>query len=79
MLEEGIVHILASDAHDVDRRPPNLGQGRDFAAKRVGEIEAGHLVVTRPRGVLMNQDPATLIGAQTGNSPPEMVYSDVPD
>src|SRR5688572_19258029 len=32
MLDDGAVHILASDAHDTKRRPPNLGLGRDLAA-----------------------------------------------
>jgi protein-tyrosine phosphatase len=76
MLDEGIVHILATDAHDVERRPPNLGQGREFAAKRVGDIEAEHLVVTRPRGVLMNAHPSNLQGPQSVISASEMVYDD---
>ena len=42
--------LLATDAHDVNRRPPNLSRGRELAAKRVGDIEAQHLVVTRPGG-----------------------------
>lgn len=60
MLDEGRVHILASDAHNVGRRRPNLGQGRAAAAKRVGEQEAHHLVVTRPRGILANEPPFKL-------------------
>ena len=60
MLDEGCVHILATDAHDVNRRPPNLSQGRELAAKRVGDTEAEHLVVTRPRGVLLNDLPSNL-------------------
>jgi protein-tyrosine phosphatase len=60
MLDEGYVHILATDAHDVNRRPPNLGQGRALAAKRVGDVEAQHLVVTRPKGVLLNDLPSNL-------------------
>jgi protein-tyrosine phosphatase len=55
MLDEGCVHILATDAHDTVRRPPNLGEGRDLAAQRVGAREAEHLVVTRPRGVIENE------------------------
>jgi protein-tyrosine phosphatase len=55
MLDEGCVHILATDSHDTVRRPPNLGQGRDLAAQRVGDREAEHLVVTRPRGVIENE------------------------
>jgi protein-tyrosine phosphatase len=55
MLDEGCVHILATDAHDTRRRPPNLGQGRDLAARRVGDREAEHLVVTRTRAVIENE------------------------
>ncbi len=60
MLNEGRVHILASDAHGVGRRRPNLREGRDAAAKWVGEQEAEHLVVTRPRGVIEDVSPSTL-------------------
>lgn len=60
MLEEGLVHILATDAHDVRRRPPDLARGREAAALRVGEAEAQHLVITRPRGVLSNVVPSVL-------------------
>lgn len=62
MLDEGLVHILATDAHDTRRRPPILSIGRDLAAKRVGETEAQHLVVTRPKGVVENISPALLPG-----------------
>jgi protein-tyrosine phosphatase len=60
MLEEGRVHVLATDAHDTTRRPPNLSVGRDLAAARVGGDEAEHLVSTRPRGVLANVAPSDL-------------------
>ena len=35
MLDDGLVHILATDAHNTVRRPPNLSQGREIAAKRI--------------------------------------------
>lgn len=60
MLDEGCVHLIATDAHDVSRRPPNLSEGRELAAKRVGEVEAHHLVDTRARGVLLNDAPSEL-------------------
>ena len=60
MLCEGLVHILATDAHDTTRRPPILGLGRECAAKLVGAEEAEHLVVTRPRGILQNELPSNL-------------------
>jgi protein-tyrosine phosphatase len=60
MLDEGRVHFLATDAHDTKRRPPNLSEGRELAAKRVGDGEAEHLVVSRPEGVLRDEVPANL-------------------
>jgi protein-tyrosine phosphatase len=60
MLDEGCVHILATDAHDTKRRPPTLSRGRDVAAKRVGDQEAEHLVMTRPLGILENEAPSGL-------------------
>ena len=60
MLDEGLVHILATDSHDMDRRQPCLGRARDRAAERVGEQEATHLVHTRPRGILANVAAAEL-------------------
>jgi protein-tyrosine phosphatase len=60
MLDEGCVHLIATDAHDVSRRRPNLSEGRKLAAKRIGEVEAQHLVVTRPEGVLRNDLPSNL-------------------
>ena len=63
MLDEGCAQILATDAHDVKRRPPNLQQGRDLAAARVGEVEANNMVAGRPRGVLANAAPSSLAKA----------------
>ena len=60
MLDEGYVHFIATDAHDVERRPPDLARGRERVAKRVGAEEAQHLVVTRPLGVLEDQAPSSL-------------------
>ena len=60
MLDEGMVHILASDAHDALRRVPNLGTAREVAAKRLGGAEAENLVLTRPRGILADEPPLSL-------------------
>jgi protein-tyrosine phosphatase len=60
MLDEGIVHILASDAHDTKHRPPKLSEGRNAAAKRLGDDEAEHLVTTRPQGIISNVLPSSL-------------------
>jgi len=55
LLDEGCVHILATDAHDDKRRPVNLQAGRDLAAKRVGEREAELLVAARPAAIVLNE------------------------
>ena len=79
MLDEGCVHILATDAHDTNRRPPNLGEGRALASKRVGDTEAEHLVETRPRGVLLNDLPSNLAAPKQPFCSPEIADdSDTP-
>jgi len=79
MLDEGRVHILASDAHDLTRRPVNLRAGRDAAALRVGEEEAEHMVSTRPEGILANEPPSALpmpLGGARGEKSNETGYCD---
>jgi protein-tyrosine phosphatase len=60
MLDEGLVHILASDAHGPTKRGPRLAEGFAAAAARLGTAEALHLVETRPRGILDNVEPERL-------------------
>lgn len=60
MLDEGRVHVIATDAHDAEHRPPDLAVGREIATKCVGDEEAEHLVMTRPMGILKDQAPSTL-------------------
>ena len=57
---EGKTHLIATDAHDTRRRPPLLAEGRDAAARLVGDEEATHLVVTRPAGIVANTAPNLL-------------------
>jgi protein-tyrosine phosphatase len=58
MLSDGLVQILASDAHGAKRRRPDLADGRAVAAKWLGEDEAEQLVCIRPRAVLLNVEPS---------------------
>ena len=74
MLDEGCVHILATDAHDVDRRPPNLSLGQELASKRVGIDEATHMVVTRPLGILRNEPPSNLWRRELALPSPGVVH-----
>ncbi len=61
MLDEGIVHILATDSHGIKHRPPALAEGRREAARWVGQEEAGRLVLERPQAILDNADPAKVV------------------
>ncbi len=57
MLDDGMVHLLATDAHGIEHRAPLLAEGRQAAAKWVGVDEATRLVVDRPLAILENRPP----------------------
>jgi len=71
MLDDGVVHILATDAHDPHHRPPILSAGRDAAVQWVGAEEAERLVDDRPRAVLADQPSSSIVPppAQRGEAP----------
>ncbi|GHA72755.1 tyrosine-protein phosphatase [Cognatilysobacter bugurensis] len=54
---EGRCHILATDAHHPERRPPLLAEAREAAERLVGRIEAENMVRGRPQSVLDNGPP----------------------
>jgi len=51
LLERGWVHVLASDAHDMPARKPELEPGRAAAEEIVGEAESWRLVRERPGAI----------------------------
>jgi protein-tyrosine phosphatase len=55
MLINGLVRILASDAHDPRRRPPVLSKARAIAAKMIGAEAANRLVNDYPSRVIADQ------------------------
>ncbi|MBI5107797.1 MAG: capsular biosynthesis protein [Rhodocyclales bacterium] len=52
LLGKGWVTVLASDAHNMESRPPELEPGRSAAAAIVGEAESWNLVRHRPAEIL---------------------------
>jgi protein-tyrosine phosphatase len=60
MLDEGICHLLATDAHNAEQRAPRMADARDFVAQRLGDDEAINLVLRRPQGILNNLSPTEL-------------------
>jgi protein-tyrosine phosphatase len=55
LLRTNLAHLLASDSHGVDRRPPVLGPARTRAAELVGEARARALVEDVPRAIIENR------------------------
>ena len=60
LLDDGVVHIIATDAHNLRNRAPALAEGRAAAAARLGDAEATLLVETRPRAILDDADPLSV-------------------
>jgi protein-tyrosine phosphatase len=56
-LGDGLVHILATDAHEPRHRPPVLSEGRAAAEAWVGPEEAERLVQDRPAAIIRDSDP----------------------
>jgi protein-tyrosine phosphatase len=61
MLQDGVVHILATDAHNLGSRPPKMSKALAMAAAELGPQEAHHIVVSRPHSVLINLAPEKTI------------------
>ena len=66
LLSKGLIHIIASDAHSTDGRPPVLSSGVRAVAKIVGEEEALKMVTEYPQAILEGRRPVRQ--SQTVNS-----------
>ncbi|MBF0424969.1 MAG: capsular biosynthesis protein [Magnetococcales bacterium] len=52
LLEKEWIHLMASDAHDMLHRPPDLRQGVEAAARVVGLARALSMVTSVPKAIL---------------------------
>jgi protein-tyrosine phosphatase len=55
LLDEDLVHFVATDMHDATIRPPRLSEGFRAIAKGWGEDRARQLIDQNPRAVLENR------------------------
>jgi protein-tyrosine phosphatase len=55
LLEQQAVHVLATDAHSMEKRTPILSTARDAAAEICGEEIAEALVENNPAAIVSNQ------------------------
>ena len=60
LLRDGLVHFVASDAHDPLNRPPAMASAYLALRTLVGEAEAVNLVEARPMAVLENRPPGAV-------------------
>ena len=74
LLASGMVHILATDAHNPISRPPILSDAYKIAQDKVGLDEANNLVLVRPMHILDNepadQSPPLLVAQAPAVAPP---------
>jgi protein-tyrosine phosphatase len=57
LLQRGLVHVLASDAHGVEKRTPRLSSAREIVAERVGARYAAFMVDQAPAALLRGEAP----------------------
>lgn len=61
LLRDGYVHIIASDAHGIQQRPPTLSAGVQAASAILGDaVEAVRMVTERPQAILDNLPPDSI-------------------
>ncbi len=53
LLEMGVIQFIASDAHNIKRRPPMLAEALEVAKTVIGEAEANKLVYDNPAELLV--------------------------
>jgi protein-tyrosine phosphatase len=67
MLDDGLIDIVATDAHDTKKRPPRLSEAVQLVANRCSGEEANMMVVTRPQAILDNVDLPELLARAPRN------------
>ncbi len=55
LVDSGLVHFVASDCHDLERRPPGLSAAAKLIADHWGESLAHQLVQQNPAAIIANQ------------------------
>ena len=54
-LERNLVHFIASDMHNLTKRPPYMKEAYDIISKKYGEKKAKELFVDNPSRIIQNQ------------------------
>jgi protein-tyrosine phosphatase len=70
LLDKGLVHVVASDAHNTGSRPPRLSEARDFIADRYGPDRAQALFVDNPERILAGLEVSTELAQDVQRTQP---------
>jgi protein-tyrosine phosphatase len=57
LIRKGLIHVLASDSHNIKGRPPGLREGVTAVAALVGEDQAVRMVTSTPESLLAGMEP----------------------
>ena len=68
LLDEGLVHFVASDSHSPTWRAPGLAKARTLLARRLGSAAARALVEDHPASVLADVPLAATAAAEQGSA-----------
>jgi len=55
LLQQNLVHFVASDAHDTKHRPPTLNEAYTYVSRTWGEKSAQTIFVTAPRAAILGE------------------------
>jgi protein-tyrosine phosphatase len=54
LLKQGLIHCIASDAHGLQRRPPDVIRGLERARELVGQVRVDQMIEAQPAAILSN-------------------------
>lgn len=66
---QDLVHLIASDAHSLDRRPPRLAAARHWVSRNWGRQAEEDLFETNPARILQLHAPSAVPVTETGLAP----------
>jgi protein-tyrosine phosphatase len=55
LLRNGLVHVIASDGHDIEDRPPRLDQAREILTREMGADAAELLLEVNPSAIVAGE------------------------
>lgn len=65
LLLDGLVSIVASDAHDPAERPPGISKARKLVKAELGEHEARRIFIERPEYILLGKSAVPAMSGAT--------------